>query len=700
MTLHVESTGRPLGRPIVAMMLALLLAGTAPARAADTEAGARGLKLTITSGQFTDARPARLIALTVPAHTPASPFIPPGSFKAAWEGFVTLRIRGTYSFLPYGSGTVRIFIDDKQVMSATGADLAASKSDSVRLDKGKNKIRVEYASPPKGDAIFRLFWKERGLGRVEEPVPPTLLSHDPNDTDLTSHWQAREGRALFGELRCIRCHGTGDLTPAAMPELSQDAPDLSSVGTRLKEKWMAAWIDNPRALNPRAEMPKMFADRRSAADVAAYLATLGGPIKSDKTPAWTAEQTAAGARIYTNLGCIACHTPPDFKGKDNVTPARIPHIGLEEKYTVASLHDFLKNPTAHFKWIRMPDFHLSTGETYALISYLYRKSAQPLPEFPQGDPARGRKLFTTAGCLNCHTASGVSNDAKMPMLSTIAKTDGNTGCLASTPDKRNGVPDFGLTDAQRSALEAFTQTGFDSLKRDVPIEFAERQITVLDCAACHERDGRQDTWTSLSDEIDSIVSKLPPEQANSEQFSPDQSRPPLTWVGEKLRPQWMASFIAGKIDYKPRPWLRGRMPSFPARADGIAKGLAMEHGFPPVAPAQPRPDPRLAEIGQKLVSKEGGFSCVMCHSVGSQKAIAPFDSPAPNFAHVSERLTHEYFERWMLNPQRLLPGTRMPTFAPDGTTALKTYFNGDAHQQFNAIWNYMLQGQNIDPPAQ
>jgi mono/diheme cytochrome c family protein len=672
---------------------------SACARAAGIETASQGLKLRITSGQSTDARPARLIALTVPGDTPASPFIPPGPFKATWEGFVTLRIRGSYTFLPYGSGTVRIFVDDKQVMSATGADLASSKSDAVKLSKGKNKIRVEYESPAKGDAIFRLFWKERGLGHVEEPLPPTMLSYDAGDADLKSHWSAHQGRALFGELRCIRCHGDGDLGASAMPELSQDAPDLSNIGARLKEHWMAAWIDNPRALNPRAEMPKMFADRQSAADVAAYLLTLGGPMKDEPAPAWTAEQTAAGARIYTNLGCIACHTPADFAGKDTVTPPRIPHDRLAEKYSIASLRDFLKDPSAHFKWIRMPNFHLSTGETYALISYLYRKPAQPLAEFPKGDPVRGKQLFTTVGCLNCHAASGVSNQAKMKSLAEIPRADWNSGCLAASADQRRGAPDFGLTEDERSELQSFAKAGFDSLKRDDAIEFAERQMAVLDCAACHERDGREDTWTNLRDEIDAIVAKLPPEQTGGEPFSAEQSRPPLTWVGEKLRPQWMVNFIAGRIDYKPRPWLRGRMPSFAARADGIARGLAMEHGFPPVAPPEPKPDAKLAEIGRKLVSKDGGFSCVMCHSIGEQKAIAPFDSPAPNFDHVSERLTHEYFDRWMLNPQRLLPGTRMPTFAPDGTTALKAYFNGDAHQQFNAIWNYMLEGQDIQPPG-
>jgi mono/diheme cytochrome c family protein len=196
-----------------------------------------------------------------------------------------------------------------------------------------------------------------------------------------------------------------------------------------------------------------------------------------------------------------------------------------------------------------------------------------------------------------------------------------------------------------------------------------------------------------------MLSKLPPEGSAGEHFAPDQGRPPLTWIGEKLRPEWMENFIAGKIDYKPRPWLRARMPAFPARAHGLAIGLALEHGFPATSPALPKPDPELAQTGQKLTSKTAGFSCVQCHAVGEQKALAPFEAPAPNFAYVAERLRPEYYKRWMLKPQRVLPGTRMPDFADAaGTTPLKNILDGNAHKQFDSIWNYLLAGTKIQPP--
>ena len=73
--------------------------------------------------------------------------------------------------------------------------------------------------------------------------------------------------------------------------------------------------------------------------------------------------------------------------------------------------------------------------------------------------------------------------------------------------------------------------------------------------------------SQLKDEADGLLADLPPEPMPKEGFfTAEQVRPPLTWAGEKLKPEWTAAFLAGQVKYKPRPWLRSRMPAFPARA--------------------------------------------------------------------------------------------------------------------------------------
>jgi mono/diheme cytochrome c family protein len=668
-----------------------------------------GLKLTIESGGKADSRIARLMTLRVPAGTLASPLLPAGAFRATWEGMLNLRIKDQCTFSAHGNGSLKLSINDEVVFDASGDDLSKTPGKPVKLKKGRNSIRAEYASPQSGDAWIRVYWSARDF--LPEAVPPMVFTHDASDKPLRERLRVREGRSLFAELRCIRCHASGASSPGdgAMPELSQDGPDLSNAGARLNEAWMAAWIANPKSLNPRAEMPRVFKGEgvaQEAADVAAYLATLGGTAGSGEAASEQAQRDA-GARLYTGLGCIACHTPPGAApGADMVNPPRIPHRYVALKYTPAALGEFLKAPEAHFKWIRMPNFRLTDREIAALSAFLLHggAAASDLPKAPPGDAARGKTLFESSGCLACHTAGTAKNSAAALSLEKVAKSVGMRGCLAPDDAARGRAPDFSFTPQQRAALAAFSGAGVDSLRQDPQPEFAERQIAVLNCTACHARDKQDDAWSGLRGEIDAIVSALPAESppgAGEEKFSGDQTRPDLTWVGEKLRPQWMGRFIGGKIPYKPREWLMARMPGFPARAVGVAEGLALEHGCATSLPPPPAPDPTLAAIGQKLVGKDGGFSCVQCHSVGSVRALAPFEAPAINFAHVSERLTREFYDRWVWNPQRVMPGTRMPRFGDaDGKTSLKQYFDGNAAKQFDAIWNYLLAGDKIVAPGQ
>jgi hypothetical protein len=66
---------------------------------------------------------------------------------------------------------------------------------------------------------------------------------------------------------------------------------------------------------------------------------------------------------------------------------------------------------------------------------------------------------------------------------------------------------------------------------------------------------------------------------------------------------------------------------------------------------------------------------------------------------VRDRLTKPHYDRWLWNPQRVQPGTRMPQFADaDGKTSVADVHEGDAARQFESIWQYLLTGSKIEPP--
>jgi hypothetical protein len=217
-------------------------------------------------------------------------------------------------------------------------------------------------------------------------------------------------------------------------------------------------------------------------------------------------------------------------------------------------------------------------------------------------------------------------------------------------------------------LQAFARTDRSSLSRHVPADFAERQTRLLDCRECH---GKFDGF------------------------------PPFDMLGGKLKPEWSTAFIAGEVTYKPRPWLETRMPGFPTRAAALAQGLAMQHGFPSQTPAEPPVDTEAATIGQKLVTADGGFSCISCHAVGEMGATQLFEAPGINFAQSGERLLKDYFQRWVRNPIQIDPTTKMPVyFDEEGRSPLTEFYEGHGGKQIDALWEYIRLGNRMPPPAQ
>jgi mono/diheme cytochrome c family protein len=701
-------------------LLLLLLSGSlraavqAPALADAPVAMKQGITLTLKAGNRTDTRGARLVALSVPAGEPVSPFLPASPFNARWEADITSDLKSEYTFAADVDGSLKVTLNGVVILEGNSRKTIEGVASNtypggklegtlaidgvirltgkpVQLNKGANQLVVEYQSPGLSDAVLRLLWSSREF--PWEPVPPTVFLHDANAKDLRLGERIREGRLLFAQFRCSACHEAAALLPEkgkGMPELAQDAPIFDELGAKYREPWLAAWINDPHAIRPHALMPKMFASEpgkpvkidQRAADLAAYFASVGVP--NEGQPIDESQYIGKGGALFANLGCIACHTKPDADGKDEFD--RIPLTHVKAKWQPPALEAFLKDPAKNFAWNRMPHFRLSDEEAEKLAAYLLSTANRDFPAGPAGDPTRGAQLLATSGCLNCH--AGLP-PAAAPTLALTLDAGWSKGCLAPDGAARAGAPDFAFTPAQRDALLAFAADGFASLKLDPPNEFAERQIQNLRCAACHARDGRPSVWSQLDDETAPLQAAAPLEEGEGKPIATT-ALPMLTWLGEKLQPAWMANFIAGRVAYKPRPWIVARMPGFNAPAESLAKGLSLQHGFPlesaPEAPA----DPAMIKAGETLISENGGFNCIQCHDLAKRPATAAFEAPAPNLAYAHERLRKEYYHRWTLFPLRIDPETKMPRFADDeGKTPLTDFFDGKATEQFEAIWQYL-----------
>ncbi len=640
------------------LLAASFLAASTFAQPVKTEPG---LAVTYTVGAASDTVGAPNAWLYVPAGQPPTPFLPAGKFTATLTGFISVDLRGDFLFKVEASGAVKVELGTNTVIEFTGDGKKASDpTKPIRLSKGNNALKVTFTSPASGDAMLKLLWSEKGS--LWEPINSGMVSRAVGNEALAQQNKLRLGRETFFEARCAKCH----TTEAGAPELAMDAPSFEGIGSRRHFGWMANWILDPKAQRANAQMPKLLHGATAQADaeaIAAFLASQTGAAPAGE-PKKDDESIEAAKKLVEALHCTGCHNVPDI-GDTDEKKLNLTHVNA--KFPPAALLAFLKNPGTHYAWTRMPNFKLKDAEAEQLAGFL--SSVAPMVKQP-GAPtdaaviARGKTLVQTKGCLNCHTLK-LDNQFKAKPLAELAAATWTSGCLAEASAGK--APHYALAKAEREALQAFAATDRAALKRHVPVEFAERQARNLNCTSCH---GQLDGFTRYE------------------------------MLGGKLRPEWMAQFIAGDIKYKPRHWLAHRMPVFPQYAADFATGLAMTHGFPPKTPAEPPQDLELAKVGQKLIGVDGGFSCISCHSVGAVKAAQVFESEGVNFAYATERIQRAYFERWMRNPLRIEPQTKMPVyFQEDGSSPLPDVLGGDTVKQLDAFWQFFRLGNKITPPA-
>ena len=645
----------------------------------------------------TDTRVSRLVALYIPSDERPTPFLPAGPFRVTWEGFLEVDFFDEYSFKAEGRGAVEVEINGQSVLKAEGDDFATAASSAVELEGGKQPLVVRYRSPKTGPAVLRLDWVGFDFPQGE-PLLPSLLTHDPSGALLLKGHKLRLAREALATRRCLKCHvpqaGSAPLE-SGMPELQMDAPSFEGIGDRLHADWMARWIDNPQSIRKTATMPRMFRPAKASdggldqrcLDIAAFLETQ----KTNDAPSpGTPKKGAAahGAQLFDELGCIACHSVdrdnPRMRAQKGDGFDRISLNHIPEKWKQGQLWRFLKEPERHYQWTRMPNFRLSDGEAEALEAFLLPASTgKPA----KGDARRGQTLVETSGCLNCHSLK-IENRFNTARLEEVLASGATKGCLATDDALRGNAPHFEFSTGEREALATFDSSAVASLHARSPQEFAGRQFQALRCWSCHVRDGVVDVWSHLEERGSGDQPKKPA-PTSGEGHIAVQNRPHLTWVGEKLRPGWLEGFLSGDAAYAVRPWFTARMPKFSTRAKLLAQGLAMEHGFAPTDQTREPKNPKLAEAGKKLIGRDF-FACVGCHDVGSTKAVGVFDAKGTNLQLAATRLRESFYYRWMLDPVRVSPETKMPAFVSEGRSPFDL-FEHDGRKQFEAIWHHFLE---------
>ncbi|MDP3070923.1 MAG: c-type cytochrome [Opitutaceae bacterium] len=485
---------------------------------------------------------------------------------------------------------------------------------------------------------------------------------------------AAGGRLLYNELGCVNCHG-GD---TGLP--SRRGPDLTTVTTRANADWLRAFIADPAGHRSGTTMPHLLANR-DAADIEAVVHYLGTLTRRNPAPPKKIAHLNAeiGKALYHTKGCVACHAPradyapPDGRpgaGEFSYGAAAFP--ALAEKYDVASLAAVVRDPLASRPDGRMPRIEMEGQDALDIAAYLLgitSSDGEIAPKLPHLTPdsalaTRGREIVTTARCAACHTLPTV------PKVQLIALERTTGGCVDENPAP--GLPRYALNPAQRTALLAYLA---DRAAPVTPAQTVHGTLAALNCVACHERAGQGG-----------------PDAARRPYFLGDHNLgdtgrfpPPLTGIGRKLQPEWLAEAMAGKR--RERPYLATQMPVYGAAVANLPRLLATCDARQETA--LPAGD---VAAGRKLLGTHGGVSCITCHRWGERASLGIH---ALDISNLALRLQPGWLRDYLINPGAHRPGTLMPSFWPEGKAANREVLDGDTDRQIASIIAFARDGKGL-----
>lgn len=627
--------------------------------------------------------------------------------SARWEGLLLVPRTANYEFSALLRGKVHVHVAGQQVLVAEADKPELVRGREVRLEAGPQTLSVSFTRAP-GDARLQVFWQAAFLYR--EPLAFPALGHEASQAPprLARDGLIDKGRLLAEEYSCARCH---------QPEAKlgqglkfQPGPDLSDVGTRLFAGWLYRWLQSPRSLAPAASMPEFFSadevGRTEAFAVAKYLESLGGPITPNALPA-DKEAVQRGDLLFARVGCAACHSN-ELPGGSYLSRS-YPLINQADKTTPDRLAKYLLDPLAVNPGGRMPQMLLTEREAHDLAQFLcvgpsdVNKRRLPPPpsttlqeaafqrveerpdelkeyrKLPAADRwlDLGKRVVIERGCNNCHTIApggqpfaNVFAEKSLEALAAAKKG----GCLNFDKDKRGRGPWYRLPADERLAVQAFLVEGLQGAGSVAPAHAARWTLVRFNCLACHVRDGAGGLPAAHLDELRKLAGT-----DNVEAVSP----PPLTGVGNKLRTPWLHEVLTK--DGRARPWLSVRMPHFgKENSEGLAKAFETMDG--PAISDVTLPEGH-ATAGKALLGTTG-FNCSACHDVAGTHGTV---TRGPDLATMSRRVHYDWYRRWLQQPSRMQPGTRMPSVFPDGHSTLTTVLDGSANAQAAALWEYVSQ---------
>ncbi|HKY31317.1 MAG TPA: c-type cytochrome [Candidatus Polarisedimenticolia bacterium] len=448
------------------------------------------------------------------------------------------------------------------------------------------------------------------------------------------------GRRLVSDKGCLGCHRIGE-KPAERGTFGRDfGPALDRVGDKVSAEWLFEWVRDPRRYFPQTNMPDLRLTDQEAADVTAYLMTLRGGDPEPPPPASTERLDAVTAEFLM------------AKLTSRQAQEKLASMGTEEKKVflgeklVARYGCFGCHDIAGFEQALPIGVELSNEGT-KLITRLDFGFA----DIPHTKPAWFLQKM------------------KDPRVFDMGKV--------KSPQEKLKMPDFGFTDEEAETMVTLILSMQKDVlpmeahrildEREAAVERGRRIVQDRNCRGCHVIDGEGGA-------IREVIA--------------DQAYYPPNLIGEgaKVQSDWLFDFL--KEPEPIRPWLTVTMPTFhfdDRNATDLVKHFAAADGapFPFQSASPPAQDAEAVRLGKRTFDE---FKCLSCHTVGAPAPGIAAADLAPDLTLAWTRLRHDWISKWLRDPQRLLPGTRMPSFFYSEDQPLYP----DASERMEAVSEHVL----------
>lgn len=440
---------------------------------------------------------------------------------------------------------------------------------------------------------------------------------------------AVQGKKLFESVGCAGCHVLDGKAKRDdfFPTVNRlHGPNLVRTGSKVGRGWLYAWVKDPKQYFPETNMPDLRLTDQEAADVVAYLtSSRDGKFENVRLPAIDAKLRDELVRTYLqNTNTIersAARLAAMSAGERNV------YLGEQTitKYGCYGCHDIK-----------------GFEDAKPIGTELTQEASKNLHQFDFG---------------HVHEIAHTRQDWIYTKIRDPRVFDKDKEAVKDYNELLK-MPNFGMSEREAKAVLAnvmgFTKESAIATRRagndprTAALAEGRKLVTRFNCQGCHLIEGQGHAIKSLIQD----PAMLPPN---------------LAAEGARVQADWLWSYLHDPSRVTMRPWLTVRMPTFgftDEQANTVLTYFTARENTHPFLSQPGAPDPRSLAVGGVVFSM---FQCAKCHPAGAAAAQATGVSAdlAPSLLLARDRLRYSWVPDWIKDPQKWVPGTRMPSNFPE-----------------------------------